>query len=183
MKKKLLLVLFTLFSFVAVYPQGSVNGAMDRVILEQADQMGKYFVAKDYVSFAKFTHPTVLSLMGGEERMLQAIKDSFGQLEAEGVTFVGLTFTAPTKIAVVADELQCTLGQMIEMKVGGGSMTVSALLVAISRDGGKNWYFADTSGNDLKTMQKMIPNLSNELVFTEIGEPTFIADPQPQPKP
>jgi len=143
--------------------------------------MGKYFIAKDYKNFVKYTHPTTMGLMGGEEITIQLMKDGFGALEAEGVTFNNISFTAPTKILTHEEELQCTLTQMIEMKVVGGTLTVFATLVAVSQDDGKNWYFADTAGNDLATMRKLIPGLSPKLIIPEAMEPSFVDDPEIKP--
>jgi hypothetical protein len=179
MKKTIIAVLLLMISIPVAYAQESVNGPMDKVILDQAHKMGKYFIAKDYEAFAKYTHPTTLELMGGEEKMLEELRRNFALLEAEGVTFLNLTFTAPSQIIVAEEgELQSTLTQMIEMKVVGGTMTVYATVITVSRDGGKNWYFADTAGNDLVNMRKIIPNLSTELVIPEPMEPAFVPDPE-----
>jgi hypothetical protein len=178
MKRKFLTILFVFLSALTAHAQDSANGPMDKVILDQANIMGKHFIAKDYAAFAKFTHPSTVALLGGEEKMLDEIKKSFAALEAEEVTFLNINFTAPSQIIVYQNELQCTLRQMIEMKVVGGTMTVFATVIAVSRDGGKNWYFADTAGNDIKNMRKLIPTLSPDLVIPETLEPGFVPDPE-----
>lgn len=177
MKKTLMAVFLFVISSTSLMAQESLNGPMDAAIIQQANTMAKHFLSKDYSAFAKFSHPTTLELMGGEEKMVTALKESFSALEAEGVTFLSLKFTPPAKV-IVADEgqLQTTLTQMIEMKVVGGIMTAYATVVAVSMDGGKSWVFADTAGNDLNNMRKVIPTLSPKLVLPETLEPTFVPD-------
>jgi len=181
MNKNFILLFLSLFIMTIAHSQESANGPMDKTILEQADHMGRLFIAKDYAAFIKYTHPAVLAQMGGEEKLLQTVKESFSALEAEGVTFLNVTFTAPSLVVVHDNELQCTLSQAIEMKVVGGTMTVYATLIAVSRDGGKNWYFVDTAGNDLQNMGRLISNLSPALVLPEAMEPAFVNDPEVKP--
>lgn len=178
MKIRILVFLITLTAAFKISAQDSVNGSLDVVILEQANTMGRYFIAKDYEAFAKFTHPATVELIGGEAILLQQLKEAFGALEDEGVTFLKISFTAPSQIITYNGELQCTLTQIIEMKVTGGVMTAFSALIAVSRNGGKNWYFADTAGNDLKNMRKLITTLSPNLVLPEPMEPGFVPDPE-----
>lgn len=157
------------------------------VILKQANEMGNFFITKDYASFAKYSHPTMVEMMGGEEKMLEYIKVNFKQLEDEGIVFQKIHFGEPSTIYKVKledrEELQCTLPQMIEMKIPGGIFTANATLIALSRDKGANWYFIDTSGNNLTSMKKLIPSLSPDLVIPENQEPSFVEDPAPAVKP
>jgi hypothetical protein len=171
-------LLFLLFLAVAsAYPQAGQD-APNRALLQQADIMGKAFIAKDYPAFGRFTHPTILALLGGEKNLLEYTTKNFAELEAEGITFLSVSFASPDKILVVDGELQTTLQQMIEMKVAGGTITVTTTLVAVSRDNGKSWYFVDVSGNNITEMRKVIPNLSPALVIPEASDPSFVEDTQ-----
>ncbi len=175
MKTKILFLLIAALPFVM--KAQSVNGDIDTVILTEADKMGTAFINKDYAAFAKYTHPTIIIMMGGEEKMLSEITRSFKAFEEEGVAFKNVSFGTPSKIIVAEkNELQCTVPQMIEMKVNGGSITANTTLIAVSRDEGKSWYFADATGNDIETMRKIIPTLSPKLVIEKSPEPSFQED-------
>lgn len=175
MKRKVLFLFFTIATMWGVCAQ-SVNGKLDNVILDEANKMGSYFLAKDYTAFAKYTHPATVELLGGREKMLEAVKQSFEALEAEGVTFLKIDFSEPTKIIMHENEMQCTLTQILELKIPGGTLTSYATMIAISRDGGKSWYFSDTAGNDITNMRKMIKTLSPKLIIPEPMEPAFVPD-------
>lgn len=175
MKTKILYLLLFALSYSA--NAQSVNGDIDTVILQEADKMGMAFINKDYAAFAKYTHPSIIIMMGGEEKMLSEITRSFTAFEQEGVIFKNVSFGSPSKIIVTEkNEFQCTIPQMIEMKVNGGTLTANTTLIAVSRDNGKNWYFADATGNDITTMRKLIPTLSPKLVIEKSPEPSFQED-------
>lgn len=176
MKKGFLLLLITLLNLSAAYSQ--VNGAMDKAVLEQADDMGEKFIAKDYAGFLQYTHPIVVRNMGNREKMLAETIKSFKQLEAENITFLAVKFGAPSKIVAVENELQCIIPQMIEMKVPGGKLTAHTSLIAISSNKGKNWYFVDVSNNSHENMKMLLPTLSSELVLPDPQDPSFEEDPK-----
>lgn len=176
MKSKFIL----LFALLAFFLQAGAQTPPDTevLLLQQADAMGRAFVAKDYTEFAKFTHPDVSRKFGGNQRMAELIKYSFRNFDSEGVKFTGISFTEPSEIIKEGSELQCTLHQMIEMDVNGEEVTANTTLIAISRNGGKNWYFIDTAGQSLEAMQKLIPNLSSKLVLNSTQEPSFEGEGQ-----
>lgn len=175
--KKIFLGLLLVFA-IAAYPQG-VNGALDSVILTQADAMGKAFIAKDYPAFIKFSHPTVVQIMGGQRKMLDETVKSFQEFEKQGVVFLSVSFGAPSKIVENEGELQCTFVEMIEMRIPGGRLTAYTNVVAISKDNGQNWYFIDCSENNAASMRQLIPSLSPDLIIPEPVGPAFVEDPKP----
>ncbi|AWH86693.1 hypothetical protein HYN59_16970 [Flavobacterium album] len=175
---KTILLLLCLITGLGARSQG-VNGALDNVILTQADAMGKAFIAKDYAAFVKYSHPTVVQMMGGKAKMAEDTKKSFEEFEAEGVVFVNVTFGPPSKILVVGGEMQCTFNEMIEMRIPGGKLTAFTNVIAISNDNGANWYFIDCSENNAQAMRKLIPSLSPELILPEPIGPAFEEDPKP----
>lgn len=150
-------------------------------MLNQAKDMSNLFLAKDYAGFAKYSHPNVVKTMGGNKNMVSTIKKSFEEIEADGITFLAIDFGTPSEILTVGDELQCTVPQMIEMKVPGGKVTANTTLIALSPDNGVHWYFIDVSSNNLATMKQIIPSLSDNLVLPIPGNSSFEADPAPAP--
>jgi hypothetical protein len=158
----------------------SQNNNLTTKLLEQADDMGKKFIAKDYSGFLKYSHPKVVKTMGGEAKMIADTKKEIESLENEGVTFLSIKFGAPDKIITIENELQCTFPEMIEMQVTGGKLTTTTTLIAISTDNGNNWYFLDTGGNNLYSMKMLLPNLSDELDIPIPSDPIFEEDIKPE---
>lgn len=150
-------------------------------MLKQAKDMSKLFLAKDYAAFSKYTHPNVVKSMGGDKNMVTTLKKSFEEIEADGITFLTIDFGTPSEMLTVGDELQCTVPQMIEMKVPGGKVTANTTLIALSPDKGAHWYFIDVASNNLATMKQLIPSLSDSLVLPTPTDASFEADPAPAP--
>ncbi len=142
----------------------------------QAESMAQLLLKSDFKSFSKFTHPKVIEMMGGEEKMIETLESGTKAMAAEGTGFLSISIGEPSKIISINNELQCTLSQTIEMKVPNGKLTAKSTLIAISTNNGKSWYFIDTSGKNIETMQKLLPNLSSDLVISANEKPVFSKD-------
>lgn len=171
--KKFLYTLLLSISIVSV----SIAQTPEQTVLKQANDMGQSFLDKDYDTFASYTYPKVMQTMGGKDNMIKNLKRSFDGFANEGIVFLKMDYSAPSKIVTVEDgSMQCTLIQMIEMKVKGGKLTSQSCLLAISENKGENWYFLDTSGYNHPTMKTLIPNLSDEIDIPGRIDPIFEPD-------
>lgn len=175
MKKKFIL-LFILFIFSLTTKAQLNDNAIVRTMLENADEMGKKFIAKDYKAFLKYSHPLVTASMGGEKKVYDQILADIKSLEEQEITFLSIKFGVPSKIISVGNEKQAVVPEMIEMKVPGGTLTTTTSMLAISTDKGINWYFVDTGGHNLATMKNLLPTLSNQLEIPEPQDPSFEED-------
>lgn len=174
MKRKIILFASVMLISLCSYAQD--DAALIKTMLDHANEMGKKFIAKDYVGFLKYSHPAVIKVMGGEEKMTADTVKELQSLEKEGITFLSVKFGVPSKIIKVDTELQCTLPEIIEMQVTGGKLTATTTMIAVSQDNGKNWYFIDAAGNNIDNMRLLIPTLSKELYIPMPQDPSFEED-------
>ena len=65
---------------------------------KQAQEMGSAFVAGDFDGLADKTHPRVLELIGGREKLRKTIEDGFADMKAKGQEFHSLTVGKPEKL-------------------------------------------------------------------------------------
>lgn len=172
MKRIITVLVFTL----GLLSASAQDANTQKTMLTQVNKMGNAFITKDYSKFADFTYPKVLKNMGGRAKMIENIKKEVEGLEKDGMTFLSMDYGSPSKIYKVDNTLQCTLVQMIKLKVEGGTLTSNSVLLAISENEGKNWYFLDTAGFNLPTMKTLIPNLSDELEIPGRMDPVFEPD-------
>jgi len=174
---KYLLTIF--FNFLAFFSTAQIEQA-DSISLniaeKQGTEMAKLLLAKDYKAFAKYTYKSILDMAGGEEKMIELIKQSFDQMETEGYSFINFTIEKPLTIIHFNNTLQCALTENIEMKVPKGRLTTKSTLIGISEDSGQNWTFIDTHGANLKTLQETISGLSNNLIIPEKQQPVFFKE-------
>lgn len=134
-------------------------------VKKQANEMGDAFIKGDYKYFVKFTHPTLIQAMGGENKMIATLTKTINQTKSQGVSFLSITFDNPTKIVKTKNELQCTIAQHLTAQVPNGKTTNSSTLIAVSMDNGKKWYFVDTTNKDISQIKQLLPNLSSEIVI------------------
>lgn len=170
MKTKFLLIV-TLFCFICSSAQD--DDVKVKILLDQANEMGKKFVARDYAGFLKYAHPATIKAMRGEKEALRKMNAQMADIVEEGIIITDVNFGTPTKIITVDTELQCTLPQMITMEIPDGKVTATTTVIAISRDNGKNWYFLDTANYNFQDMRMLLPNLSDQIVIPEKSEPAF----------
>ncbi len=142
-------------------------------IQQQANLMGQAFIKGDYQAFAKYTYPAIVSAMGGENRMASVLANSATNMKTQGEVFDNISFDSPTNIVKSGNELQCTLQQHTTIKLANGRAVATSTLIAISKDGGKNWWFVDTSNKDAAAIRKALPNLSTAIIIPPQQKPVF----------
>jgi hypothetical protein len=167
--KKTLIILLIAINFLSAYSQktSSNNAVLTNEVKKQANEMGDTFIKGDYKSFVKFTHPTLIQVMGGENKMIATLTKTINQTKSQGVSFLSIVFDNPTKIVKTKNELQCTIVQHLTAQVPNGKTTNSSTLIAISMDNGKKWYFVDTTNKDISQIKQLLPNLSSEIVISK----------------
>ena len=150
-----------------------VNNMLTGHIHQQANEMGQAFIKGDYQTFARYTYPTLVKAMGGESHMAMILSQTVNDMQAKGMTFSSINIDNPAKIVKSGNELQCTLQQHTTIKLTKGRAVATSTLIAISKDGGKNWLFVDTSNKDAAAMRQALPNLSTAIVIPPQQKPVF----------
>lgn len=169
---RLAALFFIVFFYSSTFGQSkNIDHAL--IIKEQAEEMVQWLLKKDFRSFCKYTYPKIIEMMGGQQKMVEFLEKSSKEMKSEGVEFLNITIGNPSDVIIVGNELQCTVPQTLEVKVPNGRVISQSTLIAISKDNGKQWYFVDTSGKDIQTMKKTLPNLSAELIIPEKSQPKF----------
>jgi hypothetical protein len=175
---------FKILSITILFLTGLVNYSfaqkdsvrIDSVkLLDQANQMAAAFINADYKKMAKFTHPNIMQVMGGEEKMILLLTSQIEKLKTEGISFKSATITGfPSKILRAGTEIHTYIPETIVMEVPGGTLTAYGHLLAISRDSGVNWYFADRAGfESLEMLKSVFPNYNSDLEIPVIVPPVF----------
>lgn len=140
----------------------------------QALEMVRALLKSDFETFAKYIHPKALAMAGGKEKLIQRMDTANIMAKQFGAEISKILVGNPGKIISYKETLQATLPQTTEMKSGFGNITLETTLIAISTNGGKNWYFIDTSLYHTDDLRKSLPELSPELVIPPLKKPVFI---------
>ncbi len=174
---------YILFSLVAFLFSGDLlsqttnkdTTELKMIVKSEGDSMSSYFLQRDFKQFFSYIYPAMLKMWGGAEELSTVLEKGFNEMDSNKESYVKVEIGEPSTILLNGAELQCTLSQTIEMRKATGKKIVYNTLIGISTDKGANWYFV-YADNNLKEMQKYLPNLSDELVIPERVEPIFIPD-------
>jgi hypothetical protein len=170
MKSLRILVFAILLVAVAATSQAQ---QYNTIIKTQAMDMAKALLKKDYTAFSKYMHPGVAEYAGGRNKLIQQLDSANAIATKFGAEIKRVLIGNPGEVVKHNKELQALLPQTTELKTGFGSLALETTLVAISQDGGKNWYFIDTSIFNVKELKKSLPNLSPQLVIPPAKSPKF----------
>ena len=166
------LILILLFSFCfgnTSIAQTSDNQHIENA-QEKADMMVKAFKNKDYSTFLDLTHPKVVELAGGKEKMLKILNEGLGP----GIEVLEVEIYNPSTLIRKDGTLQCSFKQKQFMKIGDQKIYTIGSLIGISYDKGAYWSFIGVASNTLATIQASFPELSDELDVQPQSNPTFI---------
>jgi hypothetical protein len=164
---------YVLIGMLVCYAATSIAQNQAAIIKTQAMDMAGTLVKKDFPSFIKYMHPDIIKLAGGKEKALQRM-DTVNAMAAQfGATIKRILIGNPGKVINYKNQLQVTLPQTSELASGFGNVTLETTLIAISTNGGKNWYFIDTSVYNMKDVKKAMPDLSPELAIPPPKPPKF----------
>lgn len=131
----------------------------------QATEMGAAFLKEDYKTFTHYSHPKIVTMMGGQEKMAGSLSQMIEGMKRKGMAFLNITFGEPSKLIKAGSEWQCTLPQHTEIQMPDGRIMVTSTLIAISTDNGRHWVFVDTSNKDIAAIKKVLPNISSAIVI------------------
>jgi len=93
-----------------------------------------------------------------------------------GAEIKKVTIGNPGKIISYKKQLQTTVPQTTEASFLGNAVILQSTLIAISDDGGKHWYFVDTSIYRGEKIKSALPELSPELVIPPPSMPKIISN-------
>jgi hypothetical protein len=147
---------------------------LSSVIKAQAMEMSKAMVAGDVQGFSRFMHPAVVEKAGGAEK-LQAMADTMTRVFRQfGGSVTRILVGNPGPIVQHKKTLQATLSQTTFVKTVFADIEAERILIALSSDGGKRWYFLDPDLYKNPEMKAALPALSPELVIPAAVKPKII---------
>jgi len=145
-------------------------------IKQEAQSCAKALLASDYDGVVKYTHPRVVSLVGGKEAMVGILKKGTAQMSAEGVSFAEASVGTPEEPKKIATWLTSLVPQHVVMKVPGGHVHQDAFLLGISEDDGKHWVFIDLGPITKAQFAQVFPELDGQVPLPEKKKPVFKKD-------
>jgi hypothetical protein len=167
--KKFLLILFLVAGVMACKegtkdPRNPANET-EVNIYRSADSMMTAFKAKDWATFARYNHPAMVKMVGGQEAMINMIAQQMQQIPDTAIKSIGVGKIL--QVVKTEQDHQCVVEQNMLMEMQGRRLNSTTYLVGESLNGGKSWTFFDASSGGVVKPKDLKPNLSPEIMIPE----------------
>lgn len=113
-----------------------------------------------------------------EAKALKIIVTADSQLIKQGIAIKSIQFGEVLSILKVGFEFQCTVEQTTETAMQVGKVITKSTLIGTSPDNGITWKFIDATGRDKLEIRRLVPRLSDKLLFATKESPKFILEPK-----
>lgn len=141
------------------------------VVKKQAEAVANAELKGNYAIAASHTYPKLVLAVGGKDKMTATIKQATEMLNAQGITIQSISIGSPGKFYKAGTEIHCLVPERIVLTTGNGRLVNNSYLLAISKDGGKFWYFLDINRGTYNLIPKLFPNFNKNLVIPEPTQP------------
>lgn len=130
-------------------------------IYRSGDSMMQALTSRDYNTFARFNHPAMLRVVGGQDNLADMVAQQMKLMPDS--TMIRASIDSVLQVVKVNGELQCVVQQTFEMQMDTLKVVSVSYLIGESKDEGKSWTFFDGSNGGLITPKDIKPNLSPDL--------------------
>jgi len=132
-------------------------------IYKAADSMMAAFKRRDWMTYAKYNHPSMQKMFGGQQGLASFVNEQMKQVP--DTTIKNIEAGKILQVVKTDKDEQCVIEQTTDMHIKGLHVLKTNYLVGESLDGGKTWTFLDvTSGIPPKTLK---PDISPQLKIPE----------------
>lgn len=142
----------------------------------QASELNDALLRKDYDRFLDLTHPKVVELGGGREKMRATLKTQLEQTEAEGVKVLSSSIGSPTQVLHDAGAIYAVMPNTLKVKAQAGTFQTESTLIGVSADNGVNWTFVDAGGKDDGELKKVLPEVADKIKVPPAKQPVKLAN-------
>jgi hypothetical protein len=130
-------------------------------IRTQAQACADAMLKGDLETFANFTHPKLIELMGGRQKFIDAIKLGNAEMKAQKSAITGFNTGAPEGVVKGGNDLFAVVPMTLTVTQRDTKISHEGYLVAVSSDGGTKWTFI--TGDERAKLKEILPNLPEEL--------------------
>jgi len=157
MKKRILLFLW--IAMVALESSAQADSAaLVPGIRSAADSMMASFRRRDFTTFARYNNENLVRVLGGPEEFAKFLEVQLSSME--GLTFTDMRAGKIIRLMPYQESWQCIIEQYVQVNIQGAMISSVSHLVGITRDQGKNWYFADPNQGTLDQFKQIMPELN-----------------------
>src|ERR1700721_4511853 len=146
-----------------------------KVAKAKAEEVQAALIKGEFGKVVDLTHPRVVELAGGKEKMIAAMTKGLKSMEEKGFSFKSCKVSDPLEPIKTGKQLYLVIPIQLEIKAPNIRFSNKGSLVGFSEDNGKSWVFVDTSPGREK-IKEILPNIPDSLIIPKKEPPTIIED-------
>ncbi|MES2378074.1 MAG: hypothetical protein V4553_15910 [Bacteroidota bacterium] len=152
----------------------NVNAQYAMKIKHDAEEIAKAVVSNDFKTVVKYTHPIVIRMVGGPDKMIALMNKGLETMKAQGAAITGSEIGEPGKILNTKTALYSVVPQKVTMTSNGTKFYSTSSLLAISSNNGASWYFVDAGNITDAQIKQIFPEIYGKLTIPKRSEPVVI---------
>jgi len=164
---------YFLFSFMILLFAAKANAQDVNALTRSADKMKEAVMSGDLNTLAFYTHPAVVSGMGGKEQMVAAVKKGNDEMKKSGASFRGVRMGTPGKFFRTPKHIFSLLPQTLLINIKDGYLETQTSMLGVSDDQGKMWKFVSAGNLSRAQLKSLFPDLPDDLKIPQQTEPLF----------
>jgi len=143
--------------------KGTLSAEAAGQLRAQAEECVRAFMENDFERLAFYTHPKVVEIVGGRERMVAFLRKGVEEMKAEGFETLSYTPGAPTQVLRLGRQTYAVVPATLRMRAPKGVLVSESFMIAVSDDGGRRWTFVSGSGAEPAKLKVLFPAAASRL--------------------
>ena len=163
MKNKLKVVLILL-----LFCGGLLTAQTKEEAMRDAKITSKATLEMDFKTVTKYTLPSVVKLMGGEENAITFMENTFDSMKSQGFKFEKAEILDVSEVVEEQGQFRCYIEGFNQMVMANQRISSKSYLLGIYNEDGKYWWFIEAKQLKNKPMmQKVLPDFETALEIPE----------------
>jgi hypothetical protein len=155
--------------------QAADDTGLKKRVKADVEEMNKAILKEDFGKIADLTHPKIVEMVGGRQKMISLMESGFKDMKANGVSFLSTKVEESSDPVMGGSDLFIVVPFILEMKAPGGKLRGKSFVIGMSSDKGQSWKYIN-GDVDIKKVKELFPNLPEKLKIPEKQKPVFEKD-------
>jgi len=152
------LLAFLFFSNCLLFCQTKESALRDAKTISEAT------LKMDFKTVLKHTYPSIVELMGGNEKAVELLVTTFDSMKEQGFVFEKADVINVSEIVKEQDQYRCVIEGFNQMKFNGMRMKSKSFLLGIYNEDKAYWYFLEAKQlKNTALVEQILPNFKTEL--------------------
>ncbi len=156
-KIRLVLLLLATLLPAAAFAQAQLDAEATAQLKAQAEACSRAFIEGDFGKLADYTHPKVVEMAGGREKMVEFVRKDVAEMKSEGFEPLSYVTSEPTQVFKVGEQTYAVVPAKLRLRAKETVYVSETFMVGVSADGGKTWKFVGGASADLATLKLLFP--------------------------